>query len=44
MIFFIIRENVNGFCVYFFNGIQHILSARVHRLTTLDDIVYAKVF
>ena len=39
---FIIRENVNRFCIYFFNGIEHIFCTWIHSLTTFNQVIYAK--
>ena len=38
----IVRENINSLCIYFCNGIEHILCTRVHRLTALDQVIHTQ--
>ena len=38
----IVRENINSLCIYFCNGIEHILCTRVHCLTALDQVIHTQ--
>ena len=39
----VIRENINCFCIYFLNSIEHVFGTRIHSLTAFDQIIYAKL-
>ena len=40
---FIVRENKNRIGVHLCDRVQHILRARIHRLTALDQIIHTQI-